>query len=165
LLDDPLSCVDASVGRHISEQVIHGLLKPKCVILATHLTTHAQCSSEVILLDKGTILARGTYKELSKMGLIATTRTDKVDDMTNEHDETEGTQKGVPAYPAEPASRPQRRTEGTVGLDVAWKFFRVGNGLALVVMSMGLCLLNQAVLTYADFYIKTWLVTDSNNQN
>src|SRR5690242_18714334 len=36
LMDDPLSAVDAHVGRHIFDNAILGLLKDKCRILATH---------------------------------------------------------------------------------------------------------------------------------
>ncbi|KAJ6037891.1 2-alkenal reductase [Penicillium canescens] len=36
LMDDPLSAVDAHVGRHTMDRVICGLLRGKCRILATH---------------------------------------------------------------------------------------------------------------------------------
>ena len=36
LLDDPLSAVDTSVGAHIFEYAIKGVLKDKTVILVTH---------------------------------------------------------------------------------------------------------------------------------
>ena len=36
LLDDPLSAVDTSVGAHIFEHAIKGVLEEKTVILVTH---------------------------------------------------------------------------------------------------------------------------------
>ena len=36
LLDDPLSAVDAKVGRHIFEQCVRGHLKDKTVVLVSH---------------------------------------------------------------------------------------------------------------------------------
>ena len=36
LLDDPLSAVDANVGRKIFMNCIRGFLRGKCVVLATH---------------------------------------------------------------------------------------------------------------------------------
>ena len=36
LLDDPLSAVDTSVGAHIFEHAIKGVLEDKTVILVTH---------------------------------------------------------------------------------------------------------------------------------
>ncbi|KAK3104315.1 ATP-binding cassette transporter yor1, partial [Teratosphaeriaceae sp. CCFEE 6253] len=36
LMDDPLSAVDAHVGRHIMDNAICGLMRDKCRVLATH---------------------------------------------------------------------------------------------------------------------------------
>lgn len=64
LMDDPLSAVDAQVGRHIFREAICGLLKDKCRVLATHqLHVLGQCD-RIIWMQNGKIEAIGTYDEL-----------------------------------------------------------------------------------------------------
>ena len=64
LLDDPLSAVDAQIGRHIFSEAICGVLKDKCRVLATHqLHVLSQCD-RIIWMQHGKIEAIGTYNEL-----------------------------------------------------------------------------------------------------
>ncbi|KAF4524121.1 hypothetical protein B566_EDAN011858 [Ephemera danica] len=46
--------VDANVARHLMEECIIGLLRTKCVLLATHQLQFLQCASHVIVLDNVT---------------------------------------------------------------------------------------------------------------
>ncbi|CAB3397220.1 unnamed protein product [Caenorhabditis bovis] len=68
LLDDPLSAVDAHVGRHIFEKVIgpNGLLREKTRILVTHGLTYTKFADEINVMDDGAIVETGTYNELIK---------------------------------------------------------------------------------------------------
>jgi len=65
LLDDPLSAVDARVGRHLMEHCIRGILKKKLVILVTHQVYYLQKATEILKMSRGRIVERGTYKQLS----------------------------------------------------------------------------------------------------
>ncbi|KAI8088846.1 multi drug resistance-associated protein MRP [Halteromyces radiatus] len=66
LLDDPLSAVDAHVGKHIFDKVIgpHGLLKNKCRILVTHAITHLPLVDKIVMLRDGNIILNDTYNKL-----------------------------------------------------------------------------------------------------
>jgi ATP-binding cassette subfamily C (CFTR/MRP) protein 1 len=64
LMDDPLSAVDAHVGRHIFDNAICGLLKDKCRILATHQLWVLNRCDRVIWLDEGKIQAIDTFDNL-----------------------------------------------------------------------------------------------------
>ncbi|KAJ0120991.1 hypothetical protein J7T55_015731 [Diaporthe amygdali] len=64
LMDDPLSAVDAHVGRHIMDSAICGLLANKCRILATHQLHVLHRCDRIIWLDGGVIKAQGSYQEL-----------------------------------------------------------------------------------------------------
>uniref|UniRef100_A0A8D3C694 Cystic fibrosis transmembrane conductance regulator n=1 Tax=Scophthalmus maximus TaxID=52904 RepID=A0A8D3C694_SCOMX len=69
LLDDPLSAVDAEVGRHLFEQCICGLLKNKPRILVTHQLQYLQAADEILVLKEGFMVAKGTYTELQQCGV------------------------------------------------------------------------------------------------
>jgi ABC-type multidrug transport system fused ATPase/permease subunit len=65
LLDDPLSAVDAHVGRHIFDNVLGpaGLLKSKARILCTNAVNMLPQASQIVMLHKGTVIERSTYAE------------------------------------------------------------------------------------------------------
>ena len=68
LLDDPLSAVDAHVGKRLFEEVIgseKGLLKGKTRILVTHqVSILDQVDLIVVLKPGGTVSEKGTFQEL-----------------------------------------------------------------------------------------------------
>uniref|UniRef100_A0A8B9JMS0 Cystic fibrosis transmembrane conductance regulator n=1 Tax=Astyanax mexicanus TaxID=7994 RepID=A0A8B9JMS0_ASTMX len=69
LLDDPLSAVDAEVGRHLFEQCICGVLKKKPRILVTHQLQYLKAADHILVLKEGHMVARGTYSELLRSGV------------------------------------------------------------------------------------------------
>ncbi|EDV19525.1 uncharacterized protein TRIADDRAFT_51152 [Trichoplax adhaerens] len=66
LLDDPLSAVDAHVGKHIFKHVIgpNGELKNKTRLLVTHTLGFLPQVDQVVVIDNGVISEVGTYAEL-----------------------------------------------------------------------------------------------------
>jgi ATP-binding cassette, subfamily C (CFTR/MRP), member 1 len=64
LMDDPLSAVDAHVGRHIMDKAICGLMKDKCRILATHQLHVLNRCDRIIWMEDGHIQAVDTYENL-----------------------------------------------------------------------------------------------------
>ena len=64
LLDDPLSAVDAHVGKQLFENVLHsktGLLKDKTRLVATNSLNILQDVDQIIVLDEGMISEQGNY--------------------------------------------------------------------------------------------------------
>uniref|UniRef100_A0A8C4NTG3 Multidrug resistance-associated protein 4 n=1 Tax=Dicentrarchus labrax TaxID=13489 RepID=A0A8C4NTG3_DICLA len=82
LLDDPLSAVDAEVGKHLFEQCICGLLKNKCRILVTHQQQHLKAADQIVVIKEGHITAQGTASELQRSGLniVSLLRSDEEQD-------------------------------------------------------------------------------------
>jgi len=64
LMDDPLSAVDAHVGRHIFDNAIMGLMKDKARILATHQLWVLNRCDRIIWMEDGRIQAIDTFDNL-----------------------------------------------------------------------------------------------------
>ncbi|KAB1271001.1 Canalicular multispecific organic anion transporter 1 [Camelus dromedarius] len=74
ILDDPLSAVDAHVGKHIFNKVLgpSGLLKGKTRLLVTHSIHFLPQVDEIVVMGNGTILEKGSYSTLlAKKGSFA----------------------------------------------------------------------------------------------
>ena len=66
IMDDPLSAVDAHVGRHIFDNAIMGLLKDKCRILATHQLWVLNRCDRIIWMEEGKIQAIDKFDNLMR---------------------------------------------------------------------------------------------------
>ena len=66
LMDDPLSAVDAHVGRHIFDNAICGLLKDKCRVLATHQLHVLSRCDRIIWLQDGHVQSIDTFSNLMR---------------------------------------------------------------------------------------------------
>lgn len=69
LLDDPLSAVDAHVGRHLFDHCLLSLLRGKTRVLVTHQLQYLPAADVVLVVRDGRIAERGSYDELSARGI------------------------------------------------------------------------------------------------
>ena len=69
LLDDPLSAVDAKVGRILFEKCICGLLAHKTRIVVTHCQQYLINAERIIIMDGGSMSHDGSYAELCDAGV------------------------------------------------------------------------------------------------
>lgn len=101
LLDDPLSAVDAHVGRHLFDSCICGILKGRTRVLVTHQTHFLSDSnvSQILVVEDGEIVQCGTYAELIAQG---------VDFHQYDYEEEEEDEPHVSASPASEDTRLQR---------------------------------------------------------
>uniref|UniRef100_A0A8C2XI91 Multidrug resistance-associated protein 4 n=1 Tax=Cyclopterus lumpus TaxID=8103 RepID=A0A8C2XI91_CYCLU len=97
LLDDPLSAVDAEVGRHLFEECICGLLRKKPRILVTHQLQYLKAADQIVVLKQGQMVARGTYSELQGSGLDFTSLLKEEEDQEEDQEEEER-QGGTPIH-------------------------------------------------------------------
>jgi len=68
LLDDPLSAVDSKVGHDIFEKCINGLLDNKTRLMITHNLEVLQDSNHIVVMEEGSILAKGDFSTLCASG-------------------------------------------------------------------------------------------------
>ncbi|XP_021950748.1 multidrug resistance-associated protein 1 [Folsomia candida] len=68
LFDDPLSAVDAHVGKHIFDKLIgpNGILRGKTRVLVTHGVSFLPQVDNIVVMKDGRISEVGTFKELLK---------------------------------------------------------------------------------------------------
>ena len=66
LLDDPLSAVDAHVGKHIVDNLLgpKGMLRRKTRVLVTHSVGVLPKADRILFLENGKVKEEGTYEEL-----------------------------------------------------------------------------------------------------
>ncbi|XP_017911935.1 PREDICTED: multidrug resistance-associated protein 4-like isoform X2 [Capra hircus] len=103
LLDDLLSAVDAEVSRHLFEQCICQVLHEKITILVTHQWQYLKDASQILLLEKGEMVHKGTYAELLKSGV------DSASLLKRENEEAEPS-----PVPESPTMRTQTSSESSV---------------------------------------------------
>lgn len=94
LMDDPLSAVDAHVGRHIFDNAILGLMKNKCRVLATHQLWVLNRCDRIVWMEGGKIQAIDTFDNLMSQHkgfqqLMETTAVEKKKEDGDEEDEEE----------------------------------------------------------------------------
>ncbi|XP_063224295.1 probable multidrug resistance-associated protein lethal(2)03659 [Bacillus rossius redtenbacheri] len=69
ILDDPLSAVDAHVGKHLFEDCICGFLRNKARVLVTHQLQFLSHVDHIVILNEGRVEAHGSYAQLQESGL------------------------------------------------------------------------------------------------
>lgn len=164
LMDDPLSAVDAHVGRHIMDEAICGLMKDKCRILATHQLHVLNRCDRIIWMEDGQIQAIDTFDNLMNQSvdfqkLMATTAQE--DTPVVKAEEVEETEEKPEKKPkkGKPAALMQQeeRAVKSVGWDV-WRAYFAASGSPilwpLVFLSL---LLSQGSNIVTSLWLSWWV--------
>ncbi|KAF2088727.1 P-loop containing nucleoside triphosphate hydrolase protein [Saccharata proteae CBS 121410] len=169
LMDDPLSAVDAHVGRHMFDKAICGLLANKCRILATHqLHVLSQCD-RILWLDDGNVKALDTfsglynnYPEFRDM-LASTAQEDRQDE---KEEVEEAPQPSVPTAAApkpnleEPRAGALMQEEEKAGGSVSWSVYtsyvRASGSLLYGIVPMVLLVVAQGANTLTSLWLSYW---------
>eukprot|EP00903_Cladosiphon_okamuranus_P012646 g11831.t1 len=91
ILDDPLSAVDAHVGRHLFDECLAGFLKGKTIILCANQLQFLSQTDRVLVVHEGRIVEEGAYSELLMLeggGLAKLMEAFAEDDSGDEDDAT-----------------------------------------------------------------------------
>ncbi|KAG5729874.1 Multidrug resistance-associated protein 1 [Termitomyces sp. T112] len=165
LLDDPLSAVDAYVGKGILDQcLLSGPLSTRTRILATHVLHVLKKTDYIFIMDRGVIAEQGTYEDLVKNSSIFSS-------LMDEHGSLE----------APEGARPQReirttvvdwdqsgkeveaalmqveeRNTGAVIWDVYKKYLRFSGGFVWVPIIVCLLLLNESSQVGNNLFLGFW---------
>ncbi|XP_035250475.1 multidrug resistance-associated protein 4 [Anguilla anguilla] len=175
LLDDPLSAVDAEVGKHLFEQCICGLLRKKPRILVTHQLQYLKAADQILVLKEGHMVARGTYSELQRSGLDFTSllkheeeeeqqgvelrsRTLSQTSMRSQSSSLLSVKDGADQLPAEQVQSiaEETRSEGKIRLSLYLKFLRAGANTLFLLLLVVLNLFAQVSYILQDWWLAYW---------
>ena len=167
LMDDPLSAVDAHVGRHIFDNAICGLLKDKCRILATHQLHVLSRCDRIIWMQEGHIETIDTFANLmtSNEGfqkLMATTaQEEKVEakEEVNEH-EAEDKDKAILKKKNAKRGAALMQQEERAVKSVSWKVYaayvRASGSLFYGPMVIVLLIISQGANIATSLWLSWW---------
>uniref|UniRef100_UPI0037E8F146 ATP-binding cassette sub-family C member 4-like n=1 Tax=Semicossyphus pulcher TaxID=241346 RepID=UPI0037E8F146 len=185
LLDDPLSAVDAEVGKHLFEQCICGLLKNKIRILVTHQLQHLRAADQILVLKEGHIMAQGTYSELQGSGLdfVSLLKSDEEQDARSRSADTDRlslhSHNSLCSYnsllppesckssqlPAEAVHTlaEETRVDGNVGCRVYRTYFTAGCNYVVLFAILLLSIAAEAAYILQDWWLVYWAKEESAN--
>ncbi|KAL9956480.1 hypothetical protein ACROYT_G037960 [Oculina patagonica] len=168
LLDNPLSAVDFTVGQHVFEKCIKGLLGNKTRVLTSHQGQHMKEADEVIVLCKGRVLAKGSFTKLQEEGILnivdphnkSAPEDSKPDNSVvwakEHHGEDADRGKKVVRLPREAKGleiSQEDRTIGVVSFKLYWNYFRSGANSLVISAVICLCLFTQAIIIAPDVWL------------
>ncbi|KAL0253270.1 ATP-binding cassette transporter yor1 [Diplodia seriata] len=170
IMDDPLSAVDAHVGRHMFEQAICGLLKGRCRILATHQLHVLDRCDRILWLDEGRIKTIDTYDNLIKhdadfRALLVSTMSEKGGDKgkMQRQPTVKATQEQQAAHDDGGDKKEQgtltseeERAEGSVPWSVYKAYIRSSGYLVFGLIPLILLVLAQGANTLTSLWLSWW---------
>ncbi|XP_011301163.1 probable multidrug resistance-associated protein lethal(2)03659 [Fopius arisanus] len=180
LFDDPLSAVDAHVGKHMFEECIEKYLRGKTRILVTHQIQFLRNVEKIYVMRDGRIEAEGTYDELGVRGIdfgrllenpapqteestsatasrstsrrTSVTSTSSV--LTNDNSRTQ----------AEPDEIAEMRTKGSIGGHIYASYFTAGGNWFIAMIIFILCAGAQLAASGGDYFIAFWVNLEEEDQ-
>ncbi|KAG6461025.1 multidrug resistance-associated protein 4 isoform X1 [Manduca sexta] len=176
LLDDPLSAVDAHVGRQLFDECINGYLRHTTRILVTHQLHYLKAADYIVIMNNGTVDASGTYEELLTSGkdfakLLSSSQDENQDEAETEKpppmsrrtsarlsttrrpslsESTTGYE--VPAQEMEE----EQRESGSMGWHVYKAYLKAGGRTPRLLFMIFLLVIGQLSATLCDYWVTFW---------
>lgn len=167
LMDDPLSAVDAHVGRHIMDNAICGLLKDKCRILATHQLHVLSRCDRIIWVEEGLVQAVDTFENLMAnnqdfVHLMSTTakeeEKEEAEEVNEDEVETEvkDTKKQKKAKKQAALMQVEERATKSVSWNVWVEYIKAGGGIWVGPLVFILLVLSQGANIVTSLWLSYW---------
>ncbi|KAH8413402.1 hypothetical protein KR009_010872 [Drosophila setifemur] len=182
ILDDPLSAVDTHVGRHLFEECMRGFLGNKLVVLVTHQLQFLEQADLIVIMDKGKIIATGTYEEMLKSGqdfakLLAQQTHEEKDEVQDKEIPDKGDKSNYSRQSSqqsrvsvssvdsgtdsvmEEVKQPvqESRSQGNIGLSMYKNYFIAGSGWFLFGLVLFFCIGTQLLASGGDYFVSYWV--------
>ncbi|XP_059049414.1 ATP-binding cassette sub-family C member 4-like [Achroia grisella] len=173
LLDDPLSAVDANVGRQLFEGCIKGYLRGKTVILVTHQLHYLKAADYLVVLNNGMIENMGSYNELIKSEeknsfILTNLQEDDSEEKENISDDKSGKPNSIKRSMSvktenentnaekEQILATEERATGNLKWEVVSSYLKSVNSWFLVFLAITAMLITQGTATTLDYWISFW---------
>lgn len=160
LLDDPLSAVDAHVGKMLFDECIMGFLKHKCTILVTHQLQYLKSVGKIYVMRNGKIATSGSYQEIQNSDeecskFFRAHIVEENDDITDDED----SKSSYLCEPTddEPSETKETRETGSIAGKVYKAYFKAAGGCCSVTFVFMLFVITQIASSSADYFIKFWV--------
>uniref|UniRef100_A0A8B9MCZ2 ATP binding cassette subfamily C member 4 n=1 Tax=Accipiter nisus TaxID=211598 RepID=A0A8B9MCZ2_9AVES len=176
LLDDPLSAVDAEVGRHLFEKCICQALHQKISVLVTHQLQYLRAANQILILKDGKMVGKGTYSEFLRSGIDFASLLKKEEEVEQpsvpgtpnlksarsrtfsessvwSQDSSAHSQKDGAAENALAAVPEESRSEGKINFKVYRKYFTAGANYFVIFILVVFNILAQVAYVLQDWWL------------
>ncbi|KAE9379682.1 putative ABC transporter [Stipitochalara longipes BDJ] len=164
LMDDPLSAVDAHVGRHIMDNAICGLLRDKCRVLATHQLHVLHRVDRIVWMKDGHIYKVATFRELIDedaefQTLMQTTaREEKAEkqEITDDEFEIEEEKKDSNKKKATALMQQEERAVGSVSWDIYREYIEASSSVWNLWLVLFILVIAQGSNIVTSLWLSWW---------
>uniref|UniRef100_A0A8C3DGG2 ATP binding cassette subfamily C member 4 (PEL blood group) n=1 Tax=Corvus moneduloides TaxID=1196302 RepID=A0A8C3DGG2_CORMO len=185
LLDDPLSAVDAEVGRHLFEKCICQALHQKISVLVTHQLQYLRAANQILILKDGKMVGKGTYAEFLRSGIDFASLLKKDEEVVEQlsvpgtpnqksarnrtfsessvlsqdssiHSQKDGAVEQPPGENALAAVPEESRHEGKINFKVYRKYFSAGANYFVIFILLVFNILAQVAYVLQDWWLSYW---------
>jgi ABC-type multidrug transport system fused ATPase/permease subunit len=164
LMDDPLSAVDAHVGKHIMDNAICGLLKGKARVLATHQLHVLHRADKIVWMKEGSIYKIATYPDLMAndtefQKLMETTASQEQKEDIDEdevEEEKKESKKKKGKKPAGALMQQEERAVNSVGWSVYAAYVRASGGIWVAPFIVILLIISQGANIMTSLWLSYW---------
>ncbi|CAA7257506.1 unnamed protein product [Cyclocybe aegerita] len=165
LLDDPLSAVDAYVGKNILENcILAGPLSKRTRILVTHALHVLDKTDHIYVMDNGKIIEQGTYSSLAANSAVFSRLIEDYGktDPSRRSSSTKGGQIGQGKTSGDVSDvddtlmQLEERLTGAVSWKVYTNYLRKAGGLAWAPIILSLLVINEAAQVGTTLFLGFW---------
>ncbi|GJQ86167.1 hypothetical protein Trydic_g13444 [Trypoxylus dichotomus] len=169
-LDDPLSAVDAHVGKSLFDECVMGYLATKTRILVTHQLQYLKRADVIVVFNNGRIEAQGTFDELSRSNTDFTKMLIAADETIEKPEEKLGKGDGKTLFSRQESAvsvasassvdqkEVTRQQEEVIipGKSVLWDYIDAVGNICVVAILLLIILLIQVIASGNDYFVSWW---------
>nr|WBG67118.1 ABCC3 protein [Mythimna separata] len=175
LLDDPLSAVDANVGRQLFEGCINGYLRGSTRILVTHQIHFLKAADYIVVLNEGRIENMGTFDELVSSGKDFSLMLSQLQEGKDKDSDSLGSRsiedkerpalksmlsvtsdsEDTPEFEAQKMEEEERQS-GNLKWEVISAYFKSGGNVCFVLFALTIVVLSTVSAASVDYWVSFW---------